>query len=133
MAEEEQPVLPQEPENLPGSTEEAPAEVVETTQPETNPMPSGSRWHKFKKWYGAHKKWTIPLTALIAILILAVIPWTRYNLAGLVIKHDISVKVLDSETKTPVSGADVNIGSLSAQTDAQGTAVLHKIKAGHMV
>jgi hypothetical protein len=90
----------------------------------------GSRWQNYKAWYLDHKKWTVPASVVLFILILAAVPATRYGLSGLVIKKDLSVKVLDSETNTPVSGASVSQGSLSAQTDAQGRATLRHVKAG---
>lgn len=93
--------------------------------------PSGtSRLDRFKSWYTQRKKWTIPASVVLFILLLAAIPLTRYTIAGTVIKHDLSVKVLDATAGTPVSGATVSLGSSSAETDGTGKAILHKVKAG---
>lgn len=90
-----------------------------------------SRLQRFKIWYAARKKWTIPASVLLFILILAAIPFTRYSLAGLVIKHDVTIKVMDASADTPVSGATLSAGSISAETDSNGKATLRHLKAGH--
>src|SRR5579864_4330009 len=104
-------------------------ETPRTEQPKH--QAHGSRLDRFKIWYTEHKKWTIPASVLLLILLLAALPFTRYNLAGLVLKRDLTVKVLDSTANTPVSGASVSLGPLSAQTDSSGKATLHHIKVGH--
>ena len=107
--------------------------VVEADSPEPTKTvaPSDSRLERFKTWYSERKKWTIPASVLILILLLAGIPFTRYNFAGLVLKRDLTVKVLDATANTPVSGATVSLGSLTAQTDGSGVATLHHVKVGH--
>jgi hypothetical protein len=117
--------------------QETPIEAEEPAEPEVDSPPpktpdhQASRLDRFKAWYAQRKKWTIPASVLLFILLLAAIPPTRYALAGTVIKHDLSVSVLDSTAGTPVSGATVSVGSLSAQTDGTGKATLHKLSAGH--
>jgi hypothetical protein len=90
-----------------------------------------SRLERFKAWYTERKKWTIPASVLLFILILAAIPFTRYGIAGLAIKHDVTVKVVDATADTPVSGATLTAGSVSVQTDSAGNATLRHLKAGH--
>jgi hypothetical protein len=92
---------------------------------------TGSKLDRFKSWYAEHKKWTIPATVLLVILLLAGIPFTRYNLAGLALKRNLTLKVVDSTANTPVSGATVKVGSVSVQTDNSGLATLHNVKVGH--
>ncbi len=113
--------------------------AIETQAPEDSaagqvdpekPAAGGSKWGRFKDWYGLRKKWTIPLSILLLILILAAIPFTRYGLAGTVRKDNIELKVTDATANTPVSGATVHIGNLSAETDSAGEATLHGVKAG---
>lgn len=89
------------------------------------------RFERLRVWYLDRKKWTIPLSVLLLILILAGVPWTRYNSVGLVHKRNLDVKVVDSTAGTPVSGATVSIGSISAETGATGVATLHGVKVGH--
>lgn len=88
-------------------------------------------WRRIRQWYVEHKKWAIPATVIVIAAILAGVPYTRYGLAGLALKRDISVKVLDATAGTPVSGATVTVGSVSAETNGSGIALLPKIKDGH--
>lgn len=116
----------QETEIISPTPDEAPPETKTPAKPR-----SDSKWQRSKDWYLHRKKWTIPLSVLIVLLILAAVPFTRYNLAGLVIQRDLTVKVVDDSAGTPVSGAEVQLGNLTAQTDASGQAVLRHVKAGH--
>ncbi|MGH7156825.1 MAG: hypothetical protein ACREGG_01810 [Candidatus Saccharimonadales bacterium] len=90
-----------------------------------------ARLNRFRCWYVEHKKWTIPASVLLIILILAGVPFTRYQLAGLALKRDVSLKVVDATAATPVSGATVSVGPVSAQTDGSGKATLRHIKVGN--
>lgn len=119
---------------------EKPIEIDEQDQPaepKHQPEPAkagnahGSRLQRFKSWYGQRKKWTIPASVLLFLLLLFAIPFTRYTLAGMVLKRDLSVAVIDSTANTPVSGATVSVGSITAQTDGAGKATLHKVKVGN--
>jgi hypothetical protein len=120
MAEEEKPenVNPE-----PAAEAEKPAEQHKPT--------TDSRIERFRAWYLERKKWTIPASAVLLILILAGVPWIRYNSVGLVHKRNLDVKVVDSSAGTPVSGATVSVGSISAETGATGVATLHGVKVGH--
>jgi hypothetical protein len=113
-------------------TSENPSLEVPAVRPAPPPSHlAGSKLDRFKAWYTERKKWTIPATILLLLILLAAVPFTRYSLAGLVLKKDLTVKVLDSETNTPVSGADVRLGALSVQTNSAGQATLHQVKVGH--
>jgi hypothetical protein len=103
-----------------------PSESIAGTKP-----PGSSRLGRFKAWYGARKRWAIPATVLLLVLLLAAVPFTRYNLAGLVVKSDLTLRILDSTSNTPVSGATVSLGTTSVQTDGSGMATFHHLKAGH--
>jgi len=67
--------------------------------------------------------------AVIVIALLA-IPTTRYAIAGLVIKKDAQVTVVDSVTHQPVSDVHVAAGGVTATTDAHGHATLHGVPVG---
>jgi hypothetical protein len=122
MAEEENPT--------PLSQPEPPQEVPEEQpKPETHKEDQG-RLDRFKSWYTERKKWTIPASVVLFILLLVAIPFTRYAIAGLFVKQDYSVKIVDSAAGTPVSGATVSAGSISAETDGTGKATLHQMKPG---
>src|SRR5579859_1066960 len=89
-----------------------------------------SRLNRWKNWYLDRKKWAIPLTILLLILVLAILPWTRYPIAGLALKKDFSLQVMDATSHRPVSQAQVSLGSNSAETDGAGKAVLKNISVG---
>ncbi len=89
-----------------------------------------SRLQRLKGWYLNKKKFSIPLTIILVLVILAAVPWTRYKLASLAVSQNMTVQVNDASANTPVSGADVTIGGVSAQTDATGKAQLKHVKAG---
>jgi hypothetical protein len=84
----------------------------------------------FFKWYWSWKKWLIPLTVLILILIILLIPFTRYGILGLFIKEPYTVTLTDSTTNTAISGAVIKSGNISAVTNAKGKASL-KLSVGH--
>jgi len=76
--------------------------------------------------------WTHPRTrngsiAVIGLALIAVgaVPFTRYNVAGLVMQASVTVTVADSQNGAPVSGAMVKLGGKTAETDASGKALLH--------
>ena len=94
---------------------------------------NGSKWQRFRRWYGSHKKWAIPATVLLILLIWAAIPWSRYQTAGLVVKKNITVEVLDSTSRTPVSDATVSSGAANAQTDGSGRATLRLSTGNHSI
>lgn len=101
------------------------------TLPLPEPASAGpSRFRRLRDWYISHKKWTIPATVVLFLLILAAIPFSRYKAAGVVIKQDFSLKVVDSATKSPVSDALVSAGSISTVTDGNGRATLKGLPVG---
>lgn len=131
MAENENQIEPLEM-NGPAPAETPALDLPQTAPekpPKTPKQPAG-RWQKYKNWYLERKKWTIPLSILLFILILAAVPFTRYQIAGLVVKKDFNVEVLDATAHTPVSGATVSLGSVSAETNGNGKAVLRDVKPG---
>ena len=130
MADEKEPKDKQDVE----ASEESSAEETpkhHDTRPEKKESTKGdSRWHKFLAWYKSEKKKSIPLTAVLVLLLLAAWPFSRYHAAGLVLKRDFTLQVNDSKTRTPVSGASVMLGAASVQTNADGRATLHHVPVG---
>lgn len=117
-----------EPSNLPSADGLQPAVVQAPgqppdSQPEEQEKPS--RFKRFIAWLADHKKISIPALILLVIIILALVPWSRYKVAGLVISKDVKIKVMDLTAGTPVSGARVSSGSINGLTDGNGVAVLH--------
>lgn len=72
------------------------------------------------------------VAAVVVVLgLLFAIPTTRYAIAGLVIKKDISVLVLDAKYSKPVSGAQVTVDGKTAKTGADGTAHISQVPVGY--
>lgn len=88
------------------------------------PVSDSTKWQRLRGWYVSHKKLSIPLSVLVLVLVIFALPMTRYPVAGLVLKKNLSVQVVDSTTKTPVSGASIFVGDISAQTNGEGKASL---------
>jgi hypothetical protein len=95
------------------------------------PKPKGD--NKLKKiWrkYLEKKKLTIPLTILVMVSILLVVPYTRYKIVGVFYKKSLEVTIVDSKTGKPVSEASVTIPGNSAKTDGSGKVTFQKVKVG---
>lgn len=89
-----------------------------------------SRLKRFGHWYKTHKKLSIPLTILLLLLALLIIPVTRYAMLSPFVKQDVTVTITDSETHIPVSGVDVSLKGKTAKTDGQGKATLQHVGVG---
>ncbi len=115
--------------------EDIDADVVEDTDEDTTedePQPSvlKQKLSRFIGWYKANKRRTVPLTLAALLVIILAVPFSRYKVLGLVIKKDFQVVVIDSKSNLPVSGVDINLGSVSAKTDGEGKATLKHISVG---
>jgi hypothetical protein len=74
-------------------------ENQDADQTETNMQaPNQSWWARFKTWYSNRKKWTVPFSILLFLLVLAGVPFTRYALAGTVYKKNLTIKVTGNFT-----------------------------------
>jgi hypothetical protein len=88
-------------------------------------LPQKTSW-KDKLKTILQNKWTwVGLGVIVCILF--GLPYTRYKLLGTIIKERVSVTVIDSQTGTPVSSAQVTLAGVNVKTDANGVA---KIRAG---
>jgi len=79
------------------------------------------------------KRWIVLIILLLAIIAAAAFPVSRYKAAGLVVKKDLQVQVLDSKSLTPVSKAEVVINGQTIQTDANGVAKVRVAVGNHQV
>lgn len=101
---------------------DAAPEEKEATE-DTGKLRHQKNWLKRRlHWLGTHKKISIPLAFIILVAIIAAIPYTRYGLLGLVIKHPYQVLVVDSDTHKPVSEATVVLDGKKVTTDGAGVA-----------
>lgn len=41
--------------------------------------PGQSHLHRFKAWYLQRKKWTIPASVILLVVLLGAVPWSRYH------------------------------------------------------
>ncbi|HSX06322.1 MAG TPA: hypothetical protein VLG92_01215 [Candidatus Saccharimonadia bacterium] len=86
--------------------------------------------HKWVRWWSTPRKRNGTIAAvLLALVVLGAVPFTRYNIAGLIMKSSVTVSVVDSKTGAPVSGAQIKLGGVLAETDAKGKVTL-KVHAG---
>lgn len=85
---------------------------------------------RFAAWYASHKRRNIFLTVLLFIVLVAVVPFTRYAVAGLFITRDVVIEVRDKQTDTPVSGAEVLMQGGMAKTDGDGRVLFRKLRPG---
>lgn len=67
--------------------------------------------------------------AVIVGVVFAV-PASRYAVAGLVVKKDVTVELVDSETGKPVSAADVSLAGQTYKTDANGKTTFKNVAVG---
>lgn len=87
------------------------------------------RWERFKNWWAAwwgspKKRWGTIAGILVVLAVLFTLPFTRYNILGVVMKAPVTVSVVDSKTGTPVSGALVELSGQKAETEGDGKATL---------
>jgi hypothetical protein len=87
-------------------------------------------WERFKNlqknWWGdPRKRWATIIAIVLAIGVIGVVPLTRSELVGVFLHEKITVRVTDSKTGLPVSGAEVQISGADGETDGAGTVVLY--------
>src|SRR5688572_1264469 len=109
--------------------EESPAEEHEEASEVSEEKPvavhQGQRQNPFKRVWGwalGHKKISIPASVVVLLAVLAAVPFTRYLLAGTVLKQSFPVVVVDSESGKPVSSATVRLAGKEATTNGEGRA-----------
>jgi hypothetical protein len=90
------------------------------------PGPHHKVWH----WIKSHKKVSIPVAALLLLAVLAAIPFTRYALAGTVVRKNYAVLVTDSQTNKPVTRASVTLEGKVVITNNKGEATI-RVNVGH--
>lgn len=101
--------------------EEAPAEAEHTTEPE---QPKQNGFKRCLHWFATHKKVSIPLAIIVLAGVAALIPQTRYALAGTVLKQSFPVVVVDAETNKPVSSVTLTLDGKKTTTNNEGRATI---------
>jgi hypothetical protein len=116
-----EPTGVESPNDIPENVESESPEVPITDSPRPFESPEQrSKMQKLKHWCKTHKKTSIVAAILLVLAILGAVPLTRYAIAGLVIKQDVVIEAVDSQTHQPVSNAAITLGSKTAQTDGRG-------------
>jgi len=93
--------------------------------------PSSSSWaDRFKKLI--HSKWTW-ISIVVILCALFAFPTTRYKIVGLFIKKQVSISVIDSQTQTPVSDAEVSINGAKDKTNANGDVTIKASIGGQTI
>lgn len=101
---------------------EAPAEKPSVMKP------AHTNWFKAcidKLWGSPRRRWMTIGTVVLVVAALFAVPFTRFNILGLVLSAPVTVHAVDSKTGKPVSGATVELAGKTAETNADGVAVLH--------
>lgn len=101
----------------------------EKADEESGPKEPLGKRHRLQHWLGSHKRIWIPLLVIILLVILSVIPVSRYAIAGAFWKQGFSVLVVDTETSKPVTNAEVTLDGQKHVTDNKGK-VSFKVAAG---
>ena len=96
-------------------------------------MPKMSAKDKFVAFFKTKKGKVVAIIVgiLLVVGVLLAIPASRYGILGSFIKKDVSLTVLDSVSKKPVSGATVTLGTYTATSDAKGVAKLGAVPVGN--
>src|SRR5438477_10713787 len=69
-------------------------------------------------WITTHKKISIPAAVVLPLVLLMLVPFTRYAIAGLFVKQNLQVTVVDSETNKPVTSASLTLQGVHALTNS---------------
>lgn len=76
------------------------------------------------------KKIAAPLAVLLVVGVVLAVPFTRYKVLGLAIKHPMDITVLDQTTGRPVTDATVELAGRTAKTDQTGHVKTAKLPPG---
>lgn len=112
----------EEPVSRQDTGESAPEELVTA-----EPVPvshSGAPHHRLWHWFATHKVVGAILIVVVLLVVLASVPFTRFTLAGLVLKQNYTVVVKDQDNDKPVPSATVELAGVEATTDNKGRATI---------
>lgn len=106
-----------------GISDEPKAEPTSTTADAPAPK---------KKFVWTRKKIILAVVAAVIVIlgVLAAIPTTRYAIAGLVVKRDVTLVLHDSKTQKPVSNVAITAAGKEVTTDAKGMATFKSMPVG---
>lgn len=73
-------------------------EDITHTSPDAPATDAKQPWYQRWQWTLTHKKFSIPITAVVLLGALSAVPFTRYLLAGTVLQQSFSVAIVDTES-----------------------------------
>jgi hypothetical protein len=73
---------------------------------------------------------TIIIATLVLLAVIFAIPFTRYAILSPFVKKDVTIKIVDSKTKRPVTNLNIELGGVSSQTNKDGLVELSKVPVG---
>lgn len=130
----DEPTIEVEPKETTNTTVDEAVDQV-AAQPETEPVRADGPMQpttKKKRWaFLKSKKFLIPASIILLLIILFAMPFTRYAILGNFIKRDVLVQVNDSKTSKPVTGVDVSLAGQTAKTDQSGKAEFKQVPVGN--
>lgn len=136
---EEPDTTPEPEEKADDSTKETASSPIPVEQPSnettppTTPTSVGKKTNKLKLWVITHKKLSIILGFVLALVIAAaIIGFTdlRFVVMNLFFKATADVTVVDEKSHQPIPNAKVTIAGKNAQTDKKGVAKLTNVPFG---
>lgn len=101
-------------------TDETPNVTTETTEKPEKSQAKQSKIKRFFRAYWRKKRWTLPTTLLALLIILVLIPVTRFFLMGWFWQETVSFTVYDSQNHSRVTQATVKLDGKTAKTDGNG-------------
>jgi hypothetical protein len=96
----------------------------------TPPLVAQNKAQRLRAWFGTHKKIGLLMLAFALLILLLIPSQIRYAVLGSFVKKDVTILVSDSKSGKPISETTVSLGKTTAKTDANGKAVLRKVRAG---
>jgi len=77
------------------------------------------------------RKVLVTVASILLLLIIAIaVPFTRYAILSPFVKKDVTLKIIDSKTKKPVTNVSIEIGGVASQSDKDGLVKLNAVPVG---
>ena len=103
----------------------------ETTEKEAGVLMQKSGFHLGSLVSTKKRKILTIITSIFVLLVVILaVPFTRYFVLSPFVKKDVTLKIIDSETKKPVTDISIKLGGVSSQTDKDGLVKLTDVPVG---
>jgi hypothetical protein len=118
------------PEQTPEDDKPVPEATEKTDAPTEKQVSKKPKLKRFFAAYWRKKKWTLPVTVLVILIALLLVPLTRFVLVGWFWQENVTVTIYDSQNHSRVTQATVKVDGKTAQTDKNGQAKMNGIHIG---